>query len=244
MRIHVLTLFPEVFPPVLAASILVRAQAKGLFSVDLLNPRDFTSDPHHKVDDRPYGGGAGMVMMPEPIFLAVGSIRAKDPSTRGILLTPQGDRLTQAKARDYAAQESLTLVCGHYEGVDERIRTGLGLEELSIGDYVLSGGETAALVLIDAVVRLLPGALGDARSLDEESFSGGGLEYPQYTRPPVFRGMAVPEVLRCGNHAMISAWRKAEAERRTRQRRPDLRAVSKSVDNVTRARKDRNDLQS
>lgn len=226
MRVHVLTLFPEIFPPVLASSILGRAQAKGLLDVDLVNPREFTKDPHRKVDDRPYGGGAGMVMMPEPVFLAMEAVRAKDPGTRGILLTPQGEPFTQAKARAYAALDSLTLVCGHYEGVDERIRTGLGLEELSVGDYVLSGGEIAALTVIDAVTRLLPGALGDPRSAEDESFSAGVLEYPQFTRPPVFRGMEVPEVLRNGHHAEIAAWRKAQAERRTRERRPDLRPPS------------------
>ena len=222
MRVHVVTLFPEIFPPVLSASIPGRAQAKGLLQVDCLNPRDFTRDVHRKVDDRPYGGGAGMVLNPEPVFLSVEKARTLDPETHGILLTPQGERLTQAKVRALAARPSLTLVCGHYEGVDERIRTGLGLEELSVGDYVLSGGETAALVLIDAVTRLLPGVLGDPASTHEESFSEGLLEYPQYTRPPVFRGMEVPEVLRNGDHGAIAAWRKAEARKRTKARRPDL----------------------
>ena len=222
MRAHVLTLFPEVFPPVLNASIPGRALARGLLTLDLVNPRDFSKDPHRRVDDRPYGGGAGMVMTPEPVFLAMESVRGKDPTTHGILLTPQGRPLAQERVRELARMESLTLVCGHYEGFDERIRTGLGLEELSIGDYVLTGGESAALVVIDAVVRLLPGALGDERSPEEESFGPGGLEYPHFTRPPVFRGMEVPEVLKSGDHARISAWRKAESERRTRERRPDL----------------------
>ena len=223
MRAHVLTLFPEVFPPVLNASIPGRALARGLLALDLVNPRDFSKDPHRRVDDRPYGGGTGMVMTPEPVFLAMESVRAKDPATHGILLTPQGRPFTQKRARELARMESLTLVCGHYEGFDERIRTGLGLEELSIGDYVLTGGESAALVVIDAVVRLLPGALGDERSSEEESFGPGGLEYPHFTRPPVFRGMEVPEVLRSGDHARIASWRRAESERRTRERRPDLR---------------------
>ena len=222
MRIHLLTLFPELFGPLLGASIPGRAAAKGLFSLDLVNPRDFTKDAHRSVDDRPYGGGPGMVLMPEPVFLAVASVQAGDPETHGILLTPQGAPFSQAKAAELAGKPSLTLVCGHYEGVDERIRAGLGLEEISIGDYVLSGGEPAAWVLIDAVVRLLPGALGDATSAHEESFSEGLLEYPQYTRPPSFRGMDVPGILRSGDHAAIAAWRKAEAGKRTRQRRPDL----------------------
>lgn len=222
MRIRLLTLFPELFGPLLGSSIPGRARAKGLFSLDLVNPRDFTKDSHRSVDDRPYGGGPGMVLMPEPVFLGLESVRARDPETHGILLTPQGTPFSQAKAAELARKPSLTLVCGHYEGVDERIRTGLGLEEISIGDYVLSGGEPAAWVLIDAVVRLLPGALGDATSTHEESFSEGLLEYPQYTRPPSFRGMEVPEILRSGDHAAIAAWRKAEAEKRTLERRPDL----------------------
>ncbi len=222
VRLHLLTLFPELFGPLLGASIPGRAAAKGLFSLDLVNPRDFTKDAHRSVDDRPYGGGPGMVLMPEPVFLAMESVRAKDPETHGILLTPQGTPFSQAKAAELALKPSLTLVCGHYEGVDERIRTGLGLEEVSIGDYVLSGGEPAAWVLIDAVVRLLPGALGDETSAHEESFSAGLLEYPQYTRPPSFRGMEVPEILRSGDHAAIAAWRKAEAGKRTRLKRPDL----------------------
>ena len=222
MRIHVVTLFPEVFPPVLGASITGRAQAKGLLEVDCVNPRDFTRDPHRKVDDRPYGGGPGMVLMPEPVFLAMEAVRARDPGTHGILLTPQGPRFTQARARALAALPSLTLVCGHYEGVDERIRTGLGLEELSIGDFILTGGEIPALALIDAVARLGPGVLGDPDSLQEESFGPAGLEYPHFTRPPDFRGMPVPEVLRQGNHAAIAAWRAQESEHRTLRRRPDL----------------------
>lgn len=222
MRVHVVTLFPEVFPPFLGASILGRAAARGLLEVDLVQLRDFSTDPHRKVDDRPYGGGAGMVLMPEPVFRAMEDVRRRDPATRGILLTPQGARFTQARARALAAAPSLTLVSGHYEGVDERIRTGLGLEELSLGDFVLTGGEAAAMAVIDAVARLLPGALGDPDSAGEESFSGPLLEYPHYTRPPVFRGLGVPEILRGGDHAAIAAWRRAESERRTRARRPDL----------------------
>lgn len=223
MRIHVLSLFPEVFPPLLSASILGRARQKGLLEVSLVNPRDYTKDPHRKVDDRPYGGGPGMVMSPEPVFLAMEAVRASDPEVHGILLTPQGTPFTQAKARSLAAKPSLALVCGHYEGFDERIRTGLGLEEISIGDYVLTGGEPAAWVLIDAVTRLLPGVLGDEASAHDESFSEGLLEYPQYTRPPSFRGMEVPEILKSGDHGQIEAWRREQAAQRTRERRPDLK---------------------
>ena len=221
MRIHLLTLFPEALAPFLEHSIPGRARAKGLLEVDLVNPRDFTKDPHRKVDDRPYGGGAGMLMTPEPLFLAMEAVRARDPNTHGILLDPRGERFTQAKAARLAALPSLTLLCGHYEGVDERVRTGLGLEPLSIGDYVLSGGEAAALVVVDAVTRLLPGVLGDPTSVEDESFSAGDglLEYPQFTRPPVFRGMEVPEVLRNGDHAAIAAWRREQSERATRNRR-------------------------
>ncbi len=220
MRIHLLTLFPEALTGFLEHSILGRARAKGLLEVDFVNPRDFSRDPHRKVDDRPYGGGAGMVLTPEPVFLAMESVRAQDPSTHGILLDPRGERLSQAKAKALAALPSLTLVCGHYEGVDERIRTALGLEPLSIGDYVLSGGEGAALVVVDAVTRLLPGVLGDPLSLSEESFSGGDalLEYPQFTRPASFRGLEVPEVLRGGDHGAIAAWRREQSERQTRKR--------------------------
>ncbi len=220
MRIHLLTLFPEALAPFLEHSIPGRARAKGLLEVDLVNPRDFTKDPHRKVDDRPYGGGAGMLMTPEPLFLAMEAVRARDPNTHGILLDPRGERFTQAKAARLAALPSLTLLCGHYEGVDERVRTGLGLEPLSIGDYVLSGGEAAALVVVDAVTRLLPGVLGDPTSVEDESFSAGDglLEYPQFTRPPVFRGMEVPEVLRGGDHGAIAAWRRAQSEKQTRNR--------------------------
>ncbi len=223
MRIDVLTLFPEVFEPFFSASILGRARSAGLVEIGCHNLRDYSTDPHRKVDDRPFGGGPGMVLMCQPVFDAVEAVERMDPRpARRIVLTPRGRRLTQALALELAAAPRLLVIAGHYEGFDERIRIGLGPDEISIGDYVLSGGESAAMVLVDAVVRLLPGALGDPRALDEESFTGGLLEAPQYTRPREFRGHSVPEVLFSGDHRRIAAWRREESERSTRQRRPDL----------------------
>lgn len=223
MRIDVLTLFPEVIEPFCGASILGRAQRAGIVTIRTTNIRDFATDRHKTVDDRPFGGGPGMVMMCPPLFAAVEKVESEDSvvPTR-ILLCPQGERLTQAVARELASQPRLLVICGHYEGFDERIRLGLKPREISIGDYVLSGGEAAALVLIDSVVRLLPGALGDEESTTEESFSAGLLEYPHYTRPREFQGMAVPEILISGDHAKIEQWRRDESLRRTRERRPDL----------------------
>ncbi len=223
MRIDVLTLFPEVIEPFCGSSIIGRAQRGGIVTIRTINIRDFATDRHKSVDDTPFGGGPGMVMMCPPLFAAVEKVESEDPApaTR-VLLCPQGERLTQAIARELAAQQRLLLICGHYEGFDERIRLGLRPREISIGDYVLSGGEAAAMVLIDAVVRLLPGALGDEESTTEESFSAGLLEYPHYTRPREFRGMVVPDVLLNGDHAKIERWRREEAVRRTRERRPDL----------------------
>lgn len=223
MRIDVLTLFPEAVQPFFAASILGRAQAAGVVSIRCTDIRDFAEGVHKKMDDRPFGGGPGMVMMCDPVFLAVEKVEAEEPvpATR-ILLTPQGERFNEAVAQELAGLPRLVLICGHYEGFDERIREGLGPREISIGDYVLSGGEAAAMVVVDAVVRLLPGALGDEESTEHESFSEGLLEYPQYTRPREYRGMGVPEVLLSGDHARIEQWRQAEALRRTQQRRPDL----------------------
>lgn len=223
MRIDVLTLFPEALTPFFGSSILGRAQAAGVVEIHCTNIRDFATGVRRSVDDRPFGGGPGMVMMCGPLFRAVEAVEARDPrpATR-ILLTPQGQRYSQAVARELAGQQRLLLICGHYEGIDERVRIGLSPREISIGDYVLSGGEPAALVLVDSVVRLLPGALGDESSSRDESFSHGLLEYPQYTRPRVFRGLEVPEVLLSGNHARIEQWRAEEALRRTRDRRPDL----------------------
>ena len=222
MRLDIITIFPAVFHGPFAESIVKRAQEQGLVRINLINLRQFTSDKHQTVDDRPYGGGPGMVMKPEPLFAAVESVRQAD--SRVILLTPQGVPFRQAKARELALRPHLILICGHYEGVDERVRLDLVAEEISIGDYVLTNGNLPAMVVVDAVVRLLPGALGCAESADEESFSENLLEYPQYTRPEVFRGRAVPEVLRSGNHRAIAVWRRQQAIERTRQRRPDLLA--------------------
>ncbi len=224
MRIDILTLFPEMFESPLNFSILKRAQEQGIVAVTVTNIRDFATDKYRKVDDKPYGGGPGMVMMPGPVFDCFEHVEKLAPHRgRVILLTPQGQRFAQGKARELAGQSRLILIAGRYEGFDERIRIGLGAEPVSIGDYVLNGGELAALVLIDAVVRLLPGALGDEESAKEESFSDGGLlEYPQYTRPEVFHGMKVPEVLLSGDHGRIAQWRHAQAVERTKNWRPDL----------------------
>ncbi len=229
LRIDVLTLFPEVFGPMLQSSILGIAARKGLLSYHLHDIRDYSEDKHHKVDDRPYGGGPGMVLRCEPVFRAYEAVRdMAAPAGRTILLTPQGKQFDHRMARSFAGSERLVLLCGHYEGFDERIRTGLPVEEVSIGDYVLSGGEGAAMVIIDAVVRLVPGVLGHEKSAEEDSFAQGMLEGPQYTRPPIFRGMTVPEVLLSGDHAAIDRWRKAEAAERTRRRRSDLINSSKT----------------
>lgn len=223
MRIDVLTLFPEMFPGVLASSLLGQAIGRGLATVNLVDFRRDSLDKHHKVDDRPYGGGPGMVLNADPIFRAVERVRAESLSPgRLILLTPQGRPLTQAVLAELAREPHLILIAGHYEGFDERVRTGLKPDEISIGDYVLTGGELPALVLIDGVLRLLPGVVGKAESLVDESFSAGRLEYPQFTRPEVYRGMAVPEVLLSGDHARVEQWRRQKADERTRERRPDL----------------------
>jgi tRNA (guanine37-N1)-methyltransferase len=245
MRIDVITLFPEMFPPFLASALLRIAREKGLVEVVLVNLRDFATDRRGTVDDRPFGGGPGMVLKPEPIVRAVeslvgpvaekaspeGATSAEVPGageglgTELILLTPQGEPLSQRVARTLAEKRRLTLVAGHYEGFDERVRLILTPREISIGDYVLSGGELPAMVVMDAVVRLIPGVLGDQRSALEESFeaaSGGLLDCPHYTRPQEFRGLRVPEVLVSGNHEEVARWRRAEARRRTAERRRDL----------------------
>ncbi len=223
MRIDILTLFPRMFHGVLSESILGIAEEKGIVVFRVHDIRNFTDDKHHQVDDRPYGGGPGMVMKVEPVFRAVESIPI-DPaaSTRRILLSPQGRSFDQAMARELALADHLLLLCGHYEGLDERIREGLDLEEISIGDYVLTGGEIPAMVIADSVVRLIPGVLGDETSVEHESYSAGALDHPHYTRPPEFRGMKVPEVLLSGNHEAIRRWREEQREVRTRTRRPDL----------------------
>jgi tRNA (guanine37-N1)-methyltransferase len=220
LAIDVVTLFPGMLRGFFEESILKRASGKGLVKFRTVNVRDFTSDNHRSVDDRSYGGGPGMVMLPEPIFRAVETVAT--PDARVIMMTPQGRRFEQSMARQLALEKHLIFVCGHYEGMDERVRTGLVTDEVSIGDYVLTNGALPAAVVIDAVVRLLPGVLGNEEASQEESFSLGMLEYPQYTRPADFRGMKVPEVLLSGDHAKIGQWRKEQAERRTRTRRPDL----------------------
>lgn len=223
MRFDVITLFPGMFEGVLHESILKIAQEKGRVEFRIFDLRDYTLDKHGKVDDRPYGGGAGMVIAAEPVFRAVEDVRARgSEGSRLVMLDPQGERFDQAMARRLAQEPGLILLCGHYEGFDERVRIGLRPTEISIGDYVLTGGEVPAMAVLDAVVRLLPGVVGDPASIEEESFSGGLLEYPHYTRPRMFRGMEVPEVLLGGNHAEIREWRRREAERRTRERRKDL----------------------
>jgi tRNA (guanine37-N1)-methyltransferase len=222
LHFDVFTLFPEVFTPYLQSSILKRAQESGLLSVALHNIRDWTSDRHHVCDDMPYGGGGGMVMKPEPIFNAVESVLGAPPACPLILLSPQGRVFTQSLAWELSQQPHLSLLSGRYEGIDERVIEHLVTDEISIGDYVLSGGELPALVLIDAITRLLPGALGDPQGAWDDSHATGLLEYPHYTRPPEFRGWAVPEVLLSGDHARISRWRRQQSLLRTRQRRPDL----------------------
>lgn len=223
MRIDVLTLFPQAFESPLNCSILKRAQDNGLVEIALTDIRDFAEDNYRKVDDKPYGGGPGMVMLPGPVFNCVEHVKALRPEqSRVILLTPQGQQFNQAKAREFSAEKRLILIAGKYEGFDERIRTGLGAEQLSIGDYVLNGGELAAMVVIDAVVRLLDGALGDDDSAKDDSFSDGLLEYPHYTRPETFRGMKVPDILLSGDHAKIAEWRRRQALERTKKQRPDL----------------------
>ncbi|NQU10148.1 tRNA (guanosine(37)-N1)-methyltransferase TrmD [bacterium] len=220
MEFEILTLFPGILAGPLDESILKRARDQGRVKVRVHNLRDFTHDKHHVVDDKPYGGGPGMLMKPEPVFEAVEAVRR--PDSWVVLMSPQGRPLTQAVVQSLARRPHLVVVCGHYEGVDDRVRQALVDEEISLGDYVLTNGAVAAAVLVDAVTRLVPGVLGDAESAVQESFTQGLLEYPQYTRPPEFRGMRVPEVLVSGNHAAIARWQADQARQRTRERRPDL----------------------
>lgn len=222
MRIDVLTIFPPLVAGALEHSIISRARARGLVEIAVHDLREYATDRHRTVDDYPYGGGAGMVMKPEPWFRAVEALRAGSNPGRVVLLTPQGQRLDQRLVRRLAAEDRLIILCGRYEGVDERVRVHLADEEVSIGDYVLSGGEPAAVVLIDAVARLQPGVLGSPKSTVEESFADGLLEYPQYTRPAEFRGWRVPDVLLSGDHGAVERWRRERQLERTRQRRPDL----------------------
>ncbi len=232
LQLDIVTIFPGMFAPVFGASILKRAQASRRLRIRLHDLRDYTHDKHRKVDDRPYGGGPGMVMRPEPIFEAVEAIRrrtcarhAARAATGGcqtILMAPQGQQLTTPLARELAASAHLILICGHYEGVDDRVAQALATRSVSVGDYVLTGGELPAMVLVDCLARFVPGVIGHEEATHEESFAQGWLEYPHYTRPSVFRGMAVPEVLRSGDHARIARWRKRQAAARTAAQRPDL----------------------
>ena len=222
MRFDIITLFPEFFVSPLNSSLIGKAIAKEIATINLINPRDFTTDKHRKVDDIPYGGGVGMLLKPEPIFAAVESV-PQLPRTEIILLTPQGETLNQPLLQDLATNyDQLILICGHYEGVDERIRQHLVTKEISLGDFVLTCGEIPALTLVNGVVRLLPGTVGKVESLKAESFETDLLDYPQYTRPAEFRGWCVPEVLRSGHHQLIEEWRKQEQIKRTRDRRRDL----------------------
>ncbi|MBV8199853.1 MAG: tRNA (guanosine(37)-N1)-methyltransferase TrmD [Acidobacteria bacterium] len=225
MRIQVLTIFPELFGPFLATSLVGRATAKGLLDVEVRDLRDFTADRHRSVDDEPYGGGGGMVMMAPPWIRAVRAL-SQDAGDRPwrVLLSPQGERLDEAKVRQLAARPRLILLCGRYEGVDERVRQTVVDEEVSIGDYVLSGGELPAMVLIEALSRQVPGVVGQPESVAQDSFRDGLLDHPHYTRPPVVEGLAVPDVLLSGDHAAIRRWRREQAERATREKRPDLLA--------------------
>ena len=219
-RLDIITIFPAMYNGPFDESIVKRAREKGCIEINLVDLREFTHDRHRSVDDRPYGGGAGMLMKPEPIFEAVDTLRT--PQSRIVLLSPQGQQFQQQHAEELAEAPHLIFICGHYEGVDERVRIGLADLELSIGDYILSNGNLAAMVVVDAIVRLLPGALGCEESAVKESFSDGLLEYPQYTRPDEYRGMRVPEILLSGDHAAIETWRLKMATERTRTRRPDL----------------------
>jgi len=222
MKIEILTIFPGMLESPFRESMIRRAMDRGLVEIEVIDLRSFTTVRHRQVDDAPYGGGRGMIFKPEPLFRAVESLQERGESrARVILLTPQGRTFNQEMARELSREKRLLLICGRYEGVDERVREALVDDEISIGAYILTGGELAAAVVVDAVVRLLPGFL-DEESVTEESFSGSLLEYPQYTRPPVFRGMAVPPVLLSGDHAAIARWRRKQALLRTRERRPDL----------------------
>ena len=224
MQIDIITIFPDIFKAIFGESIIKRAQEKRLAKINIHNLRDFSSDKHKKIDDRPFGGGPGMVFKPEPIFDAVKYIKTKSKSkkTKVILFSPQGKTLGHKLAKQLSNYKQLVLICGHYEGIDERVITKLVDEEISIGDYVLTGGELPAMVLVDAVVRLVPGVLGDKDSAKFDSFSDDMLEYPHYTRPANYKGMKVPEVLLSGDHNKIEAWRREQSYKITRKKRPDL----------------------
>ncbi len=221
MKIYIVTLFTDMFKPVIGMSMLLKAQDQKLADFELVDLRDFGIGPRKTVDDTPYGGGAGMVLKPEPIFAAVEQIQQKEKNAKVIMTTPRGKVYNQTMAKELVKQECLIVLCGHYEGFDERIMSIVDYE-VSLGDFVLTGGEIPAMAIVDSVVRLIPGVLGDDRSNEEESFSVGILEYPQYTRPDDFRGEKVPEVLKGGNHAEIAKWRKGQAIKKTQRNRPDL----------------------
>ncbi|MFA6216593.1 MAG: tRNA (guanosine(37)-N1)-methyltransferase TrmD [Candidatus Omnitrophota bacterium] len=220
MKIDIITIFPGMFEPVLNESIIKRAQAKGKITIAVHDLREYSRDKHKKIDDRPFGGGAGMVMCPEPIFKALRCLKSR--TTRVILLSPQGRRLNQGIAKEFAKEKHLILICGHYEGIDERVRIHLVDDEISIGDFVLTGGELPAMVFVDCLTRLIPGVLGDKNSLKFESFEGNLLEYPHYTRPARYAGMSVPKVLLSGDHKAIAVWRHLHAVKNTEEKRPDL----------------------
>ena len=239
MRFDIVTIFPEMFREVFESGIVRRAAESGLIEVALHDLRDYTHDRHRQVDDRPFGGGAGMVMKPEPLFRAVESITHTGDSarTRTVLLSPQGRLFDQRTARDFSGLDQLVLICGRYEGVDERVAEYLVDDEVSIGDYVLSGGEFPAMVVVDAVTRLIPGALGCEQSAEQESFSEGLLDCPHYTRPPEYRGIRVPEMLLSGNHGEIERWRRRKALEKTARRRPDL------IENLKLSAEERRELE-
>ncbi len=228
MRFDIITIFPEIFAGVLECGIIRRARQAGIVEIRIINLRDFAADKHRQVDDRPYGGGEGMVFMPEPLFAAVEHCRSMEPpgDSHVVLLSPQGQTWSQALALETSALKHVVLICGRYEGIDQRVVDALVEKEISIGDFILSGGEIPAMALLDSVVRLLPGALGNKDSTLNESFSTGLLDYPQYTRPADFRGFAVPEVLLSGDHARIDKWRKEKALEKTLQKRPELAKLS------------------
>lgn len=233
MRIDVLTLFPGMFPGVFGESIIKRACEKDLVDIEVTNIRHYARNKHDNVDDSPYGGGPGMVLMCQPIFDAVEAVSSQGQNVDEIvLLTPQGRPLDQQLAQELSQKNRIMLIAGHYEGFDERIRTNLATMEISVGDYILSGGEIAAMVVVDAVTRLIPGVLGDEQSNVDESFSENLLEYPHYTRPADFRGLQVPDVLLSGNHAMIDKWRQEQAHKRTQERRPDIRTGDNKKDEI------------
>src|SRR2546423_910632 len=231
MRIDILTLFPEICRAPLNESMMKRAQESAALDLHIHNLRDWTTDKHHVVDDAPFGGGQGMVMKPEPIFAAVEDLKSKIEirNSKILLMSPAGRKFDQGRAKEFSTESHLIIICGHYEGVDHRVIEHLVDEEISIGDYVLTNGAIAAVVLVDAVVRLLPGVLGDEQSAADDSFSGGLLEGPQYTRPSEFRGWKVPDILLSGNHGEIAKWRKGHAKQRTRRNRPDLLGRDKDV---------------